>query len=463
MSVRDADMRLGDHHRRNVPEDELSDPPLPAAAERMREAGGTLFEEFMRGSLTEWALVRQRIDAREIADVREAVRTALEPLMAKVSSGTRVCLAVGSRGIDRIDQVVAAAVERMREAGARVFLVPAMGSHGGATAEGQLRVLASYGITPAVVGCEIRSSMETVELGEVRPGVPVFFDRVAFEDADMIVPINRVKPHTDFSAEIESGLSKMIAIGLGKQKGADALHRQGFARFYELIPAVAAFTLAHARIPFGLALIENGHARLMHVEAVPAAQIEERERQLLQIARNAMARIPLAEIDVLVLDFIGKDISGLGMDSNVVGRYYTGQTGIPPAIQRIVVRDLTSETEGNAVGIGMADVVLRRTVERMDQRKTYVNCVTAKTPEGARIPLTVDNDREALAVAIACCVKVRPQEARIVRARDTKHLERLYVSAPLLPELLASGQVEVIEPVHPIPFDAAGMLAEDVP
>jgi hypothetical protein len=201
----------------------------------------------------------------------------------------------------------------------------------------------------------------------------------------------------------------------------------------------------------------------MHVEAVPAAQIEERERQLLQIARNAMARIPLAEIDVLVLDFIGKDISGLGMDSNVVGRYYTGQTGIPPAIQRIVVRDLTSETEGNAVGIGMADVVLRRTVERMDQRKTYVNCVTAKTPEGARIPLTVDNDREALAVAIACCVKVRPQEARIVRARDTKHLERLYVSAPLLPELLASGQVEVIEPVHPIPFDAAGMLAEDVP
>jgi hypothetical protein len=417
----------------------------------------------MHGSLTEWALVRQRIDPREIADVREAVRSALEPLMAGVSSGTRVCLAVGSRGIDRIDQVLAAAVERMREAGARVFLVPAMGSHGGATAEGQLRVLASYGITPKAVGCEIRASMETVELGQVRPGVPVFVDRIAFEDADVIVPINRVKPHTDFTGEIENGLSKMIAIGLGKQKGADALHRQGFARFHELIPAVVAFTLAHARIPFGLALIENGHARLMHVEAVPAAQIAEREPQLLQMARHAMARIPLAQIDVLVLDFIGKDISGLGMDSNVVGRYYTGPTGIPPAIQRIVVRDLTAETEGNAVGIGMADIVLRRAVERMDQWKTYVNCVTAKTPEGARIALTVEPDREALAVAIACCLQVTSQGARIVRARDTKHLERLYVSAPLLPELLAGGQVEVLEPVHPIPFDAAGMLVEEVP
>jgi hypothetical protein len=446
-----------------VPEHELSDPPVPEPPPHGTAPGRPWLEELMTGSLPEWALVRQRIDAPEVVDVRQAVRREIDPFMAGIGAETRVCLAVGSRGIDRIDQVVRAVVERIRETGASVFLVPAMGSHGGATAEGQLRLLSAYGITPEAMGCEIRSSMDTVPLGEVRPGVPVFIDRQAFEHADIIIPINRVKPHTDFTGEIESGLSKMISIGLGKQRGADTFHRQGFAVFHELIPAVARLVLARAPIPFGLALIENGHARLSHVEAVPAARIAERERQLLRIARDAMARIPLGELDVLVLDLIGKDISGLGMDSNVVGRYYSGATGVPPAIQRIIVRDLTEETDGNAVGIGMGDVVLRRAVERIDPAKTYVNCVTAKTPEGARVPLTVDSDRQALAFAIACCLRVTPETAGIVRVRDTKHLEHLYVSAPLLPGLLAGGAVEVVDPAHPIRFDADGMLAEPMP
>ncbi len=359
--------------------------------------------------------------------------------------------------------MVAAAVERIRRAGATVFIVPAMGSHGGATAAGQLEVLASYGITPDAVDCEIRSSMETVTLGEVRPGVPVFLDRHALEEADLVIPINRVKPHTDFTGEIESGLMKMIAIGLSKQKGADTFHRQGFATFHELIPAVAAYTMAHVPIPFGLALVENGHARLRHVEAVPAGRMAERERELLVMARTAMARLPLAALDVLVLDFIGKDISGLGMDSNVVGRYYTGPTGGGPAIQRIVVRDLTDETEGNAVGIGMADVVLRRAVDRMDAAKTYMNCVTAKTPEGARVALTVDTDREALDVALACCIQVEAPVARIARIRDTKHLEWLYASAPLVPELLATGVCEVVREARPIAFDNVGRFSDELP
>jgi len=455
-------MSEADRRRSDTSSGKLSDPPTlrePGEATGPPD-GGSRFAEFMHGTLPEWALVRHVMNAAEIGDVRAAVRAALEPVMSAITPGARVCLAVGSRGIDRIDEVVAAAVERMREAGAEMFIVPAMGSHGGATAEGQLEVLASYGITPESIGCEIRSSMESVELGEVRPGVPVFVDRHAFEDADLIVPINRVKPHTDFTGEIESGLLKMIAIGLGKQKGADTFHRQGFATFHELIPAVATYTLAHAPIPFGLALVENGLARLMHVETVLAGRIAERERELLVMARNAMARLPLAAIDLLVLDFIGKDISGLGMDSNVVGRYYTGPTGSGPAIQRIVVRDLTDETEGNAVGIGMADVVLRRAVERIDDRKTYMNCITAKTPEGARVALTVDTDREALAVALACCLRVTPEDARIVRVRDTKHLELLYVSAPALPEVLAGGKCEVVEPLHPIRFDAGGLFVD---
>ena len=462
-------MTHDDDVRPHVSGEALSDPPLVAAtapespAARSGAAGsGPAFAEFAHGTLPEWALVRQRLGTAGIDDVRAAVRAALEPVLGPMGPGVRVCIAAGSRGIDRIDEVVRATVERVRETGAAVFIVPAMGSHGGATPEGQLEVLASYGITPATMGCEIRSSLETVELGEVRPGVPVFVDRHAYEEADLIIPVNRVKPHTDFSGEIESGLAKMIAIGLGKQKGADTFHRQGFAVFHELIPEVAAFSLAHVPIPFGLALVENGQARLARIEAVPADRILARERELLAEARAAMARIPLAEIDVLVLDAIGKDISGLGMDSNVVGRYYAGPTGEPPFVQRIVVRGLTPETEGNAVGIGMADVALRGAVEAIDRHKTYMNCITAKTPEGARIPLTVETDRDALAVAIAACLRVTPETARIVRARDTKHLELLYVSVPLLPELLGVG-CELVEPPHPIRFDAHGMFLEEVP
>jgi hypothetical protein len=253
---------------------------------------------------------------------------------------------------------------------------------------------------------------------------------------------------------------KMIAIGLGKQRGADTFHRQGFATFHELIPQVAEYTASKVNIPFGLALVENGYARLWRIEAVPRERFFERERELLVLARERMARLPLDRIDVLVLDYIGKDISGLGMDSNVVGRYYQGPTGAGPAIQRIVVRDLTPETEGNAVGIGMADVVLRRAVEKIETHKTYMNCITAKTPEGARVALTVDTDREALAVAIACCLKVTSGESRIVRIRDTKHLDTLYVSESALADVMATGRCEIVEPLRTIDFGADGMLAD---
>jgi hypothetical protein len=447
--------------------DQFGDPPVlpenePASGSSARPivpGVSASFAEFELGALPEWALVRQRFDPSEIEDVAAAVRTALDPVMPSIRPGKRVCLAVGSRGIDRIAEVVRATVERLAEAGAEVFIVPAMGSHGGATSEGQLAVLAEYGITAEAMGVEIRSSMETVSLGEVGPGVPVFIDRNAFEGADAIVPINRVKVHTDFSGPIESGLMKMIAIGLGKQKGADSLHRRGFDVFDELIPEVGSFTLAHAPIPFGLALVENGYARLRHIEAVPADRILAREPELLVMSTELLARLPLDRIDVLILDEIGKDISGLGMDSNIVGRYYSGPTP-PPYVQRIVARGLTVGTEGNAAGVGLADVVLRRLVEQIDYAKTYMNSITAKTPEGARVSLAVDTDRQALAIAIACCLRVKPENARIVRVPDTKHLELAYVSTPALADVLATGRCEVVEPPHPIAFDTGGMFME---
>jgi hypothetical protein len=418
-----------------------------------------LLPEFLPGALPRWALVRQRASASAIEDVPSAVRTALEPVMASIEPGMRVCITAGSRGIDRIDQVTRALVERIAEAGATPFIVPAMGSHGGATAEGQLAILEGYGITPETMGCEILATMDTVELGEVEPGVPVFLDAHAAA-ADLVIPVNRVKPHTGFTASTESGLQKMIAIGLGKQRGADVFHRQGYARFGELIPAVARHTMARAPIRFGLALVENGDARLELVEAVPAERLFEREVELLSQARAAMARLPLGSCDVLVLDEIGKDISGVGMDPNVIGRGHDGPRRGGPAIQRIMVRGLTQATEGNACGIGMADVALRRAVDAMDPRTTWMNEVTAKTPEGGRIPIALDTDMEALGVALAACVGVEAGTARIIWCRSTKHLELLRVSEALLPEVLASGRCELVSPLQPITFDAAGMLPE---
>ena len=421
------------------------------------------FAVFRHQTLPRWALVRHHLEAEEIADVEAAVAAAWSSVADRIVPGQRVCLAVGSRGIDRIAEVTRAAVSAARAAGAEVFVVPAMGSHGGATAAGQLEVLASLGITPASIGCEIRSSMETVRVGEVDGRIPVFFDRHALEEADAVVPINRVKPHTDFSGPVESGLLKMIAIGLGKQRGADTFHAEGFATFAELIPAVAAYTLSRVNIPFGLALVENGHSRLRRIEAVAAESIWDRERELRNEADGFLARLPMAALDVLVLDRIGKDVSGLGMDSNVVGRYYTGPTGHGPAIQRIVVRDLTDATEGNAVGIGMADVAVRRAVDRMDAAKTYMNCITAKTPEGARVALTVETDRQAIDVALACCIKVDPAVARIARILDTKHLDWLWASEPLLAELVAGGVCEVVDGPRPIGFDADGGFTDGWP
>ena len=430
---------------------------LPAGTE---DAANPL-DVFRHHGLPGWALVHNRFDPGEIGHVGEAVAAAFATSDGTIRAGQRVALAVGSRGIDRLAEVVRASVRAVRERGAEVFVIPAMGSHGGATAEGQLEVLASLGVREDTIGCDIRSSMETVQIGVVDGRIPVFMDRHAHDEADVIIPINRVKPHTDFSGPVESGLFKMIAIGLGKQRGADTFHGEGFAVFAELIPKVAEFTLSKVNIPFGLALIENGYARLRRIEAVPADGMYARERELRTEADGYLARLPIAEFDVLVIDRIGKDISGLGMDSNVVGRYYTGPTGYPPSIQRIVVRDLTDETEGNAVGIGMADVILRRVASRMDRIKTYMNCITAKTPEGARIAMMVDSDREALDIAIACCLRVDPPRARIVRIPDTKHLEWFYASEPLVAELQQGASSEIVGPVRPIAFDSGGQFIDN--
>jgi hypothetical protein len=340
-----------------------------------------------------------------------------------------------------------------------------MGSHGGATVEGQLSIIHHYNITEESMGCEIRASMDTVHLGFVEETVPVYFDRIAFEQADAVIPVGRVKPHTDFVGPIESGLMKMLAIGLGKQKGAEYFHARGFKHFDHLIPAVANFTLAHVNIPFGIATVENGYSHCSLLEAVPANQIWEREQELLVIARERIGRLPGAELDVLIVDEIGKDVSGDGADPNVINRDVVGVVdreglGFKPTIQRIIFRDLTPDTEGNATGVGMAEVVLRQLVEKIDPIKTYMNMITAKDPEGARIPMTMDSDRQALYIAIACCLDTKTEGARIARIRSTKYVEDLWVSEPFLDQVLSSGRVDVVNEPGPILFDANGMFSE---
>ena len=427
----------------------------------------TGLEVFERGTLPRWVKVRQTLDETVEPDVAAAVaREFAKPGVGDaIAAGTTVALTAGSRGVDQIDVILRACVGEITARGATAFIVPAMGSHGGATVPGQLSILEHYGITEAAMGCEVRASMETVLLGQVQGDVPVYFDKTAFEQADMVIPVARIKPHTDFVGTVESGMMKMLAIGLGKQKGAEYFHARGFKVFHELIPAVGQFTLSKVNIPFGIASVENGHSHCSLVEALPAASMLAREAELLDVARARMGRLPEVDLDVLIIDTIGKDISGDGADPNVINRDCAGVVdreamGFRPRIQRVLMRDLTDDTEGNATGIGMADVCLRRLADKIDPVKTYMNCITSKSPAGARTPMVLDTDRQALHIAIVSGLETEVETARIARIESTKHVEELWVSEPLLAEMLATGKVEVLNEPGPIVFDEAGMLVD---
>lgn len=424
-------------------------------------------EIFERGTLPPWALVRQRLDKDAIPS--GAVGGAIAGQFRqpgtgeRIAAGQRVAITAGSRGIDRIAEVLAAVVAEVQARGAEPFIVPAMGSHAGATAESQLDLLHHYGISESSMGCPILSSMDVVQLGTVEEDVPVYFDRISFERADAIIPVGRVKAHTDFRGPIESGLCKMMAIGLGKQRGADTLHARSFAHFNHLVPAAAELMMEKVNIPFGVALIENGYSKLGLIEAVPHERILAREPQLLEIARARMARLAGDRIDVLLVDAFGKNISGAGADPNVTNRDATGLLTIPgqpalPVIQRVIVRDLTDETEGNAAGIGYLDFILQRAADRVDRVKTYMNQVTSKMPSGGGMPIVADHDRQAIFLAIASAINTPTDQARIARIRNTKNLEYVWVSEPLLADLNATGSVEQVGELREIAFDGAGML-----
>jgi len=420
------------------------------------------------------ALVRQTFEVMEAGDVAAAVHAAMAKeacCTETIKPGMRIALTVGSRGLASLPQLVHAIVAEIRARGGEPFVVPSMGSHGGATAEGQTKMLAHLGVTEESAGCPIRSSMETVNLGTLENGMEVHVDKLAYE-ADGIVVFNRVKPHTEFRGENESGLIKMLAIGLGKQSGADNCHAWGSGYLARSIVDMGRMKLERCKILFGVATLENAYDRLARVVVVPAEGMIERERPLLAEAMRNMPRLPLGPLDglqasgpldVLVLDQVGKEFSGSGMDPNITGRVSTPAISGGPSVERIAVLDVSDHSEGNAVGIGMADVITQRLFDKFDREPTYINCITLGTLTMAGLPMTMPNDWAAIAAAVKSCASHTPDAITLIRAPNSLHLQHLYVSEALLPSVRERPGIEVLHEPRPMVFDAAGNLTDPWP
>ena len=407
-----------------------------------------------------WMVEQKFTDLPEI-DVFSAMDTEWQHLRSNLDlqPGAKIAVAVGSRGIAKLDEIVKNVVDKLKESDCRPFIVPAMGSHGGATSEGQASVLESKGVTEARIGAPIRATMDVKSFGEVN-GIPLFLDRYAAE-ADGVVLINRIKPHTNFIGPTESGLLKLMAIGLGNQIGAEHYHRLSVVRSqYEIISSAGRELLERVPVLFGVGLVENQKHEIAIIKMAPADQIEMEEAKLLTKARACMATLPLEEIDLLIIDEMGKDISGECIDPNVVGRDVVayGAERLRPKVTRIFVRDLTDASEGSAVGIGQADFTLKRLVDKIDFKATAVNCLTSCCPEAGKVPLTYDNDYEAIAAAL---VSLRPYEltdVRIVHIKNTLELVNLKVSQGCLHELEDNTNVDISEDETGLHFDDSGML-----
>ncbi|MCA9080453.1 MAG: DUF1549 domain-containing protein, partial [Planctomycetaceae bacterium] len=413
--------------------------------------------------LPEMIRLRQTFARPVISDVPQAVREQLAKLALErqIQPGQRVAVTVGSRGITGIATIIRSVVDYLKELGAEPFLVPAMGSHGGATAQGQVELIAQYGITEESMSVPILSSMATVIVGELAAGIPVHFDRHAFE-ADHVLVVGRVKPHTMFVGDVESGLHKMLLIGLGKHAGALTYHRAiKEYSFDEIIRAVAGVVLERCRIVAGLAIVENAYDETALIEGVAPADFHARESKLLAQAKAWLPQLPFPKVDLLIVDQIGKEISGTGMDTNIVGRKYNDHVAMPgdrADCKRIFIRGLTEQTHGNACGIGLAEFTLRRAVEQMDREYTMVNCITSGHPTAGMIPLVYDTDREVIENALQTIGLTPPDQARVIRIRDTLHLDEVYVSTAYASEWAGREDLQVLTAPAPIGFDTHGDL-----
>ncbi|MDR4887448.1 lactate racemase domain-containing protein [Fredinandcohnia sp. QZ13] len=402
--------------------------------------------------------IRQKFHAPEVENVKEAVHEAIQTagVLNRVDAGDRVAIAVGSRGVSNLPELVRETVNAVKSVGGHPFIVPAMGSHGGATAVGQVDVLEQLGVTEDAIGAPILATMEVVEIGRLPNGLPIYMDLHAYK-ADKIIVINRIKPHTAFRGPVESGLMKMITIGLGKQKGAEAAHAFSFKYMAEHVVEMAKIAIERTPIIFGLGSLENAYDRPAKIVAIPAEDLIHREPQLLIEAKSLMPRIMFDPIDVLVVDELGKDISGDGMDPNITGRYATPYASGGPQVTRIAVLGLTQKTHGNANGIGMADVSTQKVMDQTILEKGYANALTSTVTQVVKLPMILENEELAVKAAIKTCNAFDLSKVRIVRIKNTLEIQEIWISESMLEEARSLDSIEVVSDPAPMDFSSSNV------
>ena len=406
--------------------------------------------------------IRQTFPDRRLPDVAQAVRHEMEAAAwtHDVPAGARIAIGVGSRGIQNIDVITKAVVDFWRARGCRPFLIPVMGSHGAGTAQGQADVLAHYGITEQTMGVPVVSSLEVVQIGSTPEGIDVSMDRQAYE-SDGVMLLSRVKWHTGFVGKLESGVHKMMAIGLGKWEGAKRYHAWALRIGMEqVIRSVGRVMLDTGRMLGGLAILEDAYHSTAEVHALGAAGMAEAEEKLLERVSSWKAGLPVRELDLLIVDEIGKNISGSGMDTKVINRGILGKNTLPDIvqIQRVFARDLTEESGGNAVGIGLCDVIADRLYNKIDFNPTWVNVLTASNPMGGMCPPHFADDRTCIEKIVVTCGKLDPQECSIAQIVNTMELDEMLISESLVPEAEGREGVEIAGPARELDFDASGAL-----
>ncbi len=403
--------------------------------------------------------IRQHFERSRIDDVEGQLRAELgqRDVLSQIKKDQRIAITVGSRGISNQPLLVKTLVEEVRKAGAEPFLIPAMGSHGGATVEGQRDMLVGMGFDENYIGAPIRATMEVDQIGTTESGLPVCIDRFAHE-ADGIIVINRIKPHVAFRGRFESGLAKMITIGLGKQRGADICHDLGFGKMAENIISIARVTLREANILFGIGLLENAYHETCRIEVLMPDEIEREEPALQEESKRLSPMLPFDSLDVLIIDEIGKDISGTGFDTNVVGRYHTPYASGGPDITRIAALDVTEKSHGNANGLGILDFTTRRAFDKFIFEQTYPNSLTSTVPTSVKIPMVLQNDRQAIQAAIKTCNILNKEEVRLARITNTLSLGEFEVSETLMEEVEGNANLEVASKPYALSFSDEGNL-----
>lgn len=422
----------------------------------------SVLEEILRDvKLPRMFRVRQNFPDEQIKDVYAETRQELlnAPASHKIHPDMRICITASSRGIDRQKEILKAIVDFVKELGAVPFVIPAMGSHGGATAEGQLEILKDYGITETYLNCEIRSSMETVKLGSVYDGkeMDVRIDKNAAE-ADGIIVFNRIKPHSAFRGKYESGLMKMMGIGMGKQEGAESLHRDGFGTFKTRIFLFGNYVRTHSNVLFGVSTIENSHDHCNRIDVIDSDDIPQREPELLKYAFTLMPRIMVDSADVLVVREIGKNFSGSGMDPNISGTWATPYGGGGLQKQRVAVLDLSPESHGNALGMGNADTMTLRLFDKTDFLAMYPNVLTNTVFKTIKMPMVLKNDKMAIQAAVKTCNDFDPENPRIVIIKNTLNVEEIYLSEAYWADVDGIPGMEKETELAPLPFDEAGNM-----